>query len=312
MIGPEIPAHLLKRKQAIQEDNDNDGGQLEGDVAAENASIGPVIPTELLQKRQKEQSEVVEAVEEDDAAAYAPELPPDLLEARKKTTAEGPRRRRQPVGPSLPSAAAAFDEDEDDIIGPTLPSNYNPEESAVRSVMDDIEQRARRSKEQLENPDNKQQKVERPEWMMLPPEVDYLKHASSGKSRTFSKRQLTEKEQDRSVWTDTPAEKERKLREGATGSQAGVEGRYRAREAEVQEQVQRYNMSQRPESLMEIHKKQKKKDRVEVEDVRKRPFDREKDVLGSYRPMDKRQKKDLLRQSGELGSRFGRGSSSFL
>ncbi|KAG0167779.1 hypothetical protein DFQ30_005669 [Apophysomyces sp. BC1015] len=303
MIGPEIPSHLLRKGQGNKEDDEHFNVE---SAAEDNTAIGPVIPAELLNKRQNEQTEAEDDADADaDADAYAPALPPDLLEARQKVTSEGPRRRRQPVGPSLP--VTAYAEDDDEVIGPALPSNYNPEELAVKSAIVDIEERARRSKEHLEKPDEPQ-KIERPEWMLLPPEVDYLKQATTGKSRTFSNRQLDPKERDRSVWTDSPAEKLRKLQEGSTGNQQGDEtGGYNARDTEIYGK-----MSERAESLMQMHKKKRKSTRVEVEDVRNRPFDREKDVLGGYKPMDKKQKKDFLRQSNELGSRFGRGSSSFL
>jgi hypothetical protein len=62
---------------------------------------------------------------------------------------------------------------------------------------------------------------------------------------------------------------------------------------------------------MEIHQQKKKKSKEPLEDVSKRPFDREKDLLGGKK-IDRKAKKELLRQSKELGSKFGYGSSSFL
>lgn len=63
---------------------------------------------------------------------------------------------------------------------------------------------------------------------------------------------------------------------------------------------------------MEIHREMGGRKRKEQEDVTSRPFDREKDFLKSSRPMDKRQKKEMMKRVGELGNRFGSGSSSFL
>lgn len=69
---------------------------------------------------------------------------------------------------------------------------------------------------------------------------------------------------------------------------------------------------ERPKSLMEIHKEMKKKRSEPVEDVASRPFDREKDLIAP-RPMNRKQKNELLKQSRELGGRFGHGQgSSFL
>lgn len=63
---------------------------------------------------------------------------------------------------------------------------------------------------------------------------------------------------------------------------------------------------------MEIHREMGGRKRKEQEDVTSRPFDREKDFLKTSRPMDKRQKKEMMKRVGELGNRFGSGSSSFL
>lgn len=95
MIGPFIPEHLLKSK---------------GDDSREDQAQETVDPTA--------------ADEEDDIAAYAPELPPDMLEpkaAQPQPESTSSRRRRAPIGPSLPTGPSHDDED-DDVIGPVLPA----------------------------------------------------------------------------------------------------------------------------------------------------------------------------------------------
>lgn len=95
--------------------------------------IGPFIPEHLLKNKREEQSEQEEEQkkeypvadpndEEDDIDAYAPELPPDMLEPAPAAE-PAPKRRRAPIGPSLPSGPASRyeDDEEDDIIGPVLP-----------------------------------------------------------------------------------------------------------------------------------------------------------------------------------------------
>lgn len=153
--------------------------------------------------------------------------------------------------------------------------------------------------------------------MLLPPEVDYLKQASSGKSRQFTNKAVSKEDLANSGWTDTPADKERKLKESGKRKADDYEQVYHsAKDAEQRRNVQEYNMQTRPMSLLEMHQMKKKKERksgkgTDVEDVTKRAFDREKDLLGS-RPMDKKQKKELLRQSNELSKGFGYGRNSFL
>ncbi|KAI9278699.1 hypothetical protein BDA99DRAFT_531444 [Phascolomyces articulosus] len=349
MIGPDIPKHLLeKKKQQQQEqqsvielDEADADEEVVQDVVRDNDSVGPSIPPELLAKRRQERSQVEEepaavaATEEgdEDPDAFAPALPPDLLEARKQQKAEksnndtssssgSGRRRRAPAGPALPSR---YDNDDDEyVVGPSLPTNYNPEQDAVRSAVQDIEERAKRSKEAMEAEKSgatSEKKVERPEWMLLPPEVDFLRGADSSRSRGFSSSNLTEKEKDRSVWTDTPADKERrrnlKRKQAEEEAKAGPSlppPKYSRHEQELKQNISQHNMMERPKSLVELHREQGRKNRKkETEDVASRPFDREKDLLnGPKKGMDKRQKQELLKSARELGGRFGSGSSSFL
>lgn len=71
-------------------------------------------------------------------------------------------------------------------------------------------------------------------------------------------------------------------------------------------------MQTRPLTLLEMHQQKKKKSKdPSVEDVTKRAFDREKDLLGAKK-MDRKTKKEMLKQCSQLGDKFGYGSSSFL
>ncbi|KAI9499173.1 hypothetical protein BDB00DRAFT_866660 [Zychaea mexicana] len=360
MIGPDIPKQLLKKKPQQQEpavelDETEADEEVVQDVTPTLDPVGPAIPPELLTKKRQERtnqegtheteekpstSPVPPAsaaaaednnVDNDDPDAFAPALPPDLLEARKKQTqgknvnstsgsgSGSGRRRRAPAGPALPRAFEA--EADDDVVGPILPSNYNPEQDAVRSAVADIEERARLSKEAMdaEKAAAKEKKVERPEWMLVPPEVDFLRNADSSRSRGFNTSNLSEKERDRSVWTETPADKERKrsgkrkqVEEEQTPS--ALPSRYSRREQDMLQNIQQHNMMERPKTLMELHQeKGRKKRKEDGEDASSRPFDREKDFLkGPSRPMDRRKKQDMIKGARELGGRFGSGSSSFL
>ncbi|KAL0088547.1 hypothetical protein J3Q64DRAFT_1726382 [Phycomyces blakesleeanus] len=323
MIGPEIPSHLLQPKQSPEPSPADESSTV---------SIGPVLPPHLANRSssvpetQLPSVPTVPAVDtapaSDDEDAFLPELPPDLLEQRKKTEPKPQiedrnnnnnnkqqHRRRRPVGPAMPScplSVATYEDAED--IGPVLPSSYDPEKMAVQSTMADIEERARQSKEQMEKKDDPSGKIERPEWMLLPPEVDYLKAADSGRSRTFNNRQLSDRDRDNSGWTESPSDKKNKKRKEAKDDvpRASLE-----QERIIKHNIEKHNRSERPLSLMEMHQKKRKVNR-EMEDVRNRPFDREKDLKG-YKPMDKKQKKEFMRQSGILDDRFGSSSrGSFL
>ncbi|KAI8994832.1 hypothetical protein BDB01DRAFT_846836 [Pilobolus umbonatus] len=305
-IGPYIPPHLLKRKREDTVEVQEDDHSLQ-DIS--DISIGPYIPPHLLKRKHIEEETVEEEPTPDD---FAPALPPDLLEQRKVTTpptATTTVRRRRPIGPTLPSGPLPVDDD-DDIIGPALPAEYNAEEDSVHSAIKAIEERARQSKEYMDSKDEREKKVERPEWMLLPPEVDYLKNATSSKSRQFTNRTMTDSERDSSGWTETPAEKERRMRESGKRSE-DEEMNYSRLDYEKYKNIQSHNRNSRPLTLMEIHQQKKHKKGPASEDVTKRPFDREKDLMGG-RQMNRKEKKELIKQSGQFSDKFGHGRSSFL
>ncbi|KAI7854871.1 hypothetical protein BDC45DRAFT_568659 [Circinella umbellata] len=340
MIGPDIPKYLLEKKQrqerqspVVELDEAEADEEVVQDVVREDP-VGPSISAEVLAKRRQERSKEEEKPsapsppaanddKDDDPDAFAPALPPDLLQARSKqnsttSTSSGNgserRRRRAPAGPALPSRY----DDGDDIVGPSLPTNYNPEKDVVRSAVADIEERALRSKEAMEaekaEAANPTKKIQREDWMLLPPEVDYLRGADSSKSRGFSTSNLSAREKDRSVWTDTPADKEKNREKRKRSEEQDLSLKYSKHDQEVRQNVQRHNMTERSKSLVELHReKGRNKKRKETEDVASRPFDREKDLLNApKRGMDKRQKQEMLKSARELGGRFGSGSSSFL
>nr|XP_013035008.2 GPALPP motifs-containing protein 1-like [Anser cygnoides] len=90
--------------------------------------------------------------------------------------------------------------EEDDIIGP-MPAK-GPVESDVTK---EFERRAQRMKEKLTSADSQ---VPRESWMTeLRPELKSF----GFRPRTF-KRRADDKSGDRSVWTDTPADRERKAK----------------------------------------------------------------------------------------------------
>ncbi|ORY97231.1 hypothetical protein BCR43DRAFT_513662 [Syncephalastrum racemosum] len=304
MIGPSIPEHLLKAKREREEKE------------TEEAQEAQTPPADSTPQDQEEDDDG------DDADAFAPALPPDLLEARQKqkqNQESQPKRRVGPVGPTLPPGLQRSyhqgntDEDDDDyVVGPSLPSNYDPEQESKRSAIAAIEARAQQSREAMDEAarDAKSKKVERDEWMLLPPEIDYLRNADSSKSRGFNNRQLSESERDRSIWTDSPAERERK-RKAAMMEEPEDPRQQQQRPAPKPAAPPPVVVESRGKTLVEIHKelaKNKKLKRKEDEDdPSKRPFDREKDLMAA-RPMNRKTKQDLLKSSYELGGRFNRGN----
>jgi hypothetical protein len=303
MIGPSIPEHLLKAKREHEEKETENTGETEAP------------PSGSTPQDQED------ADDDADADAFAPALPPDLLEARQKQKEKQdpqPKRRAGAVGPTLPPGLQRSynqddnEDDDDDVVGPRLPSNYDPEQESKQSAIAAIEARAQQSREAMDKAaqDAKSKKVERDEWMLLPPEIDYLRNADSSKSRGFNNRHLSESERDRSIWTDSPAERERK-RKAAMMEEAEDPRQRQERPAPKPAAPAPVVVESRGKSLVEIHKelaKNKKLKRKEDEDdPSKRPFDREKDLMAA-RPMNRKSKQDLLKSSYELGGRFNRGN----
>ncbi|KAG2182369.1 hypothetical protein INT43_007299 [Umbelopsis isabellina] len=313
MFGPTIPEHLLKKKQEEKKGeklpNETATGDDAPDAVTEDIdAYAPELPPDMIE-------------------AYAPELPPDMVQSKTApdtTREKGRKRRSAPLGPSFPSGPARDDED-DGVIGPILPSGgvaIEPDED-VSSTIQEIEDRARRAKEAAEEKANegKGGKVQRGDWMLVPPEVQFLKGVDTGKSRQFSSKEVKTKVNN-SVWTDTPAEKQRKLEERLSGKKRSREQddeepepvRMSQRDLEMQRQVQEYNSEKRPMSLMEMHRKKYVKSKsFDKEDASKRPFDREKDLKGGSSRMDYKRKSEMLKRASELGTKFGSsGGSSYL
>ncbi|KAI8878740.1 hypothetical protein K501DRAFT_258034 [Backusella circina FSU 941] len=332
-IGPQIPLHLLQKKKEQQKEQEEDPSSIGPVIPAhllkkrqqeeqDPSSIGPVIPPHLLKTKQQPQEEEEEEEEEEeiDPDAFAPALPPDLIRERAEPpTSAAPTtgRRRRPVGPTMPTGPLPpqYDDDDDYMVGPALPTNYNPEEDAKYSAIHAIEERARLSREAMEKKESGDSsgKVERPEWMIVPPEVDYLKKADSSRSRTFNSSSLSTLERDSTIWTETPAEKQKRLQEESLGKRKAPmeEPGFSEKDYAMKQKVDTYNMDSRPLSLLEMHQQKKKKAKEMPEDVTKRAFDREKDLL-NYKKVDKKSKKEFLKRSGEFNTKFGYGKSSFL
>ncbi|KAI4889468.1 hypothetical protein NFI96_011636 [Prochilodus magdalenae] len=260
-------------------------------------------------------------VDEDDGF-FGPALPPGY---RKQ---ESSPDRTPVLGPALPPGFQRQDHDEDaeeddGDIGPALPPDYKPDPSsseeeddavigpmptkdaAQSSVALDIERRAKRMRDKLMGLDNEPEELKRESWMTeLPPE---LQHIGLG-PRTFKKRSGPENK-DRSIWTDTPADRERKARERQEAKEKGRPAKDEdphlpQKDLDMAEKVSKYNESKRGESLLSMHTKKMKRKAEEdsKKPVERRPFDRDNDL--QVNRFDEAQKKALLKKSQELNTRF--------
>lgn len=336
VIGPALPP-MFRKESDEDSDNENEiaGPALPpGYKRGEPSSSSDESELEVAVKRAKTghttgnrpaEVEKTKVQEEEDDGFFGPALPPGF-EKRSRSPETPPL-----LGPALPPGfrRAAYDNDDDNddedgegFPGPALPPGYQAEPSSSEgeeedvigpmpakgpvqdSVALDFERRARMMKEKLTR-DDTPEVLTRETWMTeLPPE---LQHIGVG-ARTFKKKSGPEKG-DRSIWTDTPADRERKMRERLEGKKKGeVEKdsvpKLSRKELEMAEKVTKYNESKRAESLMSLHTKTMKEKAKEAADkpVERRAFDRDTDL--QVNRFDDAQKQRLLKKSQELNTRF--------
>ncbi|XP_032082389.1 GPALPP motifs-containing protein 1 isoform X2 [Thamnophis elegans] len=249
--------------------------------------------------------------EEDDDGFFGPALPPGF-----KKQEESPERPI--IGPALPpgfkkpsgdaeekrgnKSQASDDEEEENVFGP-MPASGSVESNPGA----EIEDRARRMKEKLLGVDDESKQAKRDSWMVdLPPE---LKNFGFG-PRTF-KRRANDNSGDRSIWTDTPADREKKAKEQQEGKKPISKDKEEAfpseRDKRLAEQISSYNDSQRSESLLDLHRKKlkSKTDGEKNKPQERRPFDRDQDL--QVHQIDEARKKALIKRSRDLNTRFSHG-----
>ncbi|KAI0233946.1 GPALPP motifs-containing protein 1 [Lamellibrachia satsuma] len=310
IIGPALPPGFLHLSHSDNDSDDNDitpHTSLDTKYASGALTLDPALPPGFRTNPENATPE---------KHVLGPTLPPDvsckLPHAERSASAED-------IGPVLPPGfrnELAFD---DDIIGPLPPSS---DQQSEYSAAAEFEERALRMREKLLNIKPDDGAPERESWMMeLPPERSTAHNLLGGLvSRKFRKDGGGSTGGDRSEWTDTPADKERKEKEMSEGK--GVKRsrndqsppRLSARDEHLAEQVKKYNESSRSKSLLELHskklhkekKKEKKKQRKEKKEEKKlarRPFDRELDM--QVNRFDDAQKKSIIKKSQLLNTRFG-------
>ncbi|KAJ6661703.1 hypothetical protein lerEdw1_013225, partial [Lerista edwardsae] len=166
-----------KRRKYRRDDDDEDG------------FFGPALPPGF--KKQDESP---------DRPVIGPALPPGF----KKQSEDAEENTRPSVSSQCTTQATDSSEEEEIVIGP-MPSK-GPVESSISA---EIERRSRRMKEKLLGQDDDGAKpIKRESWMTeLPPELKGFGLAP----RTF-KRRTEDKSGDRSLWTDTPADREKKAK----------------------------------------------------------------------------------------------------
>ncbi|PIK52432.1 hypothetical protein BSL78_10682 [Apostichopus japonicus] len=289
VYGPTLPPALRK----FQNEGDAERGSPKEEV------LGPPLPPGFKQTPDDS------GEDDDDDDTYGPSLPPGFKGVDEDSDED------DSFGPPLPPGhkmQEVSSEEEGEIIGPLPPSAADG--TSRQSIVKQFEERSKRMKDKLEGKDTVAA-PKREAWMMELP--DNFKSFGVG-PRTFRKKALPEND-DRSVWTDTPAEQERKLREklvaktqGKKKSKEKPEPEISEKDRQVAEQVEAYNSNQRSKSLMDMHSHNRKRKQEEGEGEKKnerRPFDRDIDL--QVNKFDDAQRKHLIKKSAKLDTRFSHG-----
>lgn len=235
---------------------------------------------------------------------YGPNLP-NIYRSKNKTSQLLDHDARQ-------SNVANCENEDEILIGPVLEDNSYQNEMYLK-----LEKRAIELKlSKLNGKEEKDEHKEREEWMVSLPEIRTVSD-SKVTARQFRTKEH-EEIKDRSLWTETPQDREKKIKRGEITydkmNREKIEKIKRERRDAEQEDVVRKHKKKhkRHESLLKIHQKNiiKNPEKKSVS-VERRPFTRDMDLKSSSLFNDKI-KKSILEKAQLLNTRFKSGQSKFL
>lgn len=284
IIGPTLPPGMKSRCEESEDDKNCDGinhGRL--------LHIGPCLPPKAT------------ASSSSSTDVFGPALPPGFKSPSTDNMSYAPDARLPP-------------EEEYDVIGP-LPSEMLTKGTVDNSLAEEIEKRAANMKDKLEGKLDAPEPAGREAWMTeLPPE---LGRGIGLTARQFKSNRSSTSSGDRSVWTDTPADKAKKLKDKAEGRAPKrsheEEVAMSEKDRDYTERIAEFNKNKRAESLLAMHTKQRKiakEQEAAAGPKERRPFDRDVD-LGIVN-LNAAERKSIIDKSHVLSTRFGHGNSHFL
>uniref|UniRef100_A0A182Y5D4 Phosphatidate cytidylyltransferase, mitochondrial n=1 Tax=Anopheles stephensi TaxID=30069 RepID=A0A182Y5D4_ANOST len=304
-FGPALPPAVLKSSTDTTQDE----------------IIGPALPPHLQNRKSTQRDESGEPA----PRSIGPALPPGFV-ASPVSEHEHISSESELSPFSEPEDEEEEDHDSEGFIGPL------PGTSSSSRVNVELEQRALELKiRQMEEAtacanggSSSTVPKSREDWMLELPDIRKISDMGLG-ARQFRTREKPEIG-DRSVWTDTPADRERKKKTSGTErsakhSDAATE-RERERERSLiakrdkeQEKMvkQHKKKHKRDKTLLEIHQTKLKEDKKasgDSSEPTRRPFDRNVDLHANR--FDDAQKKAIMKKAQLLNSRFSSGSSKYL
>ena len=281
-IGPMIPSHLRADQEAQDSDSDSDD------------NFGPKLPSEPCRGPAPAPAQTARDESSDSDDDFGPALPPHL---QNKNPAESRRQES--------------DSSDDEFVGPKMSeitTSVNRE-----SVEQEVEMRARRMRDKLDGKDKAE--PQRESWMLELPEEKANRFGLG--PRQFSRKGVTQRGGDRSAWTDTPEDKQRKMMAGEEDEEAEPDTSdlaARMRDEKMEKVSQELKQKRGADTLMDMHEKKLKKDKKKKEDsgevTERRPFDRDVDLKANQ--FDEAMKKNMMKMAAKIDNRFSSGSQKFL
>ncbi|KAF2118241.1 hypothetical protein BDV96DRAFT_569529 [Lophiotrema nucula] len=284
------------------------------------SSIGPTLPPHLSKRKRSEDEDASNT-----RSSPSRSSSPDSSEKRRRVL--GPAPPPRVLGPAAPPApldeippnhpSEDSDSSSDDDFGPAPPpagaqhAAYDDDEKPqAKSAFDTDSQYAEEAK-----------KVQRDEWMMMPPTQDDLAarmDPTKIRARKFNTgkggRPPAAGGKDMGTWTETPEQKLKRLQNEALGisapsSASDAAARESRRNREQEEKARKLKErldGVRGKSLVEQHK-EKSSGKEKEDDPSKRVFDYEKD-MGTGMKISSKQRNEMLNKAKGFGDRFSSGN----
>ncbi|KAF2204596.1 hypothetical protein GQ43DRAFT_437750 [Delitschia confertaspora ATCC 74209] len=291
------------------------------------SSIGPSLPPHL-QKRKRDEDDGHTSPKS--SCSSSPSSPENGDKRRRVLVPTGPSPSKNSspyrvIGPTLPPApiserpsnspSNSDSSSDDDDFGPAPPPpgasthRYNDEDEAIigKSAFDTDPKYT----------DERPEKPQRDEWMMLPPSADDLSarmdptKLRARKFNTGKSARAPVSANDMAIWTETPEQKRKRLENEILGkttpaNSSRAEPATRDKEAETTaRRIREHTEKVRGKSLTEQFK-EKGEGKEKEDDPSKRGFDYEKD-MGLGMKIGNKAKQELLNKAKGFGDRFSGG-----
>lgn len=309
-IGPTLPPNLSKRNR---DEDDNHSSSPESSEKRRR-TLGPAPPPSKLSPPRVAGPSLPPSSKSRSSSPDS-DIGPAPLGPSKPARVLGPAAPPAPLSERPPNPPSDDSDSSDDDFGPAPPPA-----GAYHTTYDDEEDRAPQKSAFDTDPKYAEQakKVQRDEWMTMPPTQDDLA-ARMDPTRIRARKFNTGKGASNSggggkgVWTETPEQKLKRLQDEALGisapsnsSDTGKSSRKSKEEEAKAKKIRDKIDASRGKSLMEQHQ-DAGTGKDKEDDPSKRGFDWEKDMGGGMK-IGHKQRNDMLKKAKGFGDRFSSGS----